>query len=301
MRHFALAMTMMVAGGVEAQQKKGDLAAEVARLQQEVVLHRQVLTSILQEEQQRDSLLLQLLNSSRGGAGVSLAPMSPDSAASDDAPASSTTSAGPGVSSRASGRRASNGRSVSGRVTATDGTPVPEGSWVFVQDVSSPAKGAVLEIRQHNKTFVPSATVVQRGTQLVFTNADVVFHDVFSHSPTNPFEIGAIRGGTKPQPVTMARPGVVDVFCNFHSKMNAQIMVVPGPLFAKADDQGNFKLENVPPGRHTIGAWTPNAKPVSTTVDVAADVGGVELYLSPEREPRPHLNKSDRAYGSYEP
>lgn len=298
MRHFALAVTMMVAGGVEAQQKKGDLAADVARLQQEVALHRQVLTNLLQEEQQRGALLLQLLNSSRGGGAVSLAPMSPDSAALDDAPASSTTSV---TAPRASARRASNGRSVSGRVTATDGTPVPEGSWVYVQDVSAPAKGAVLEIRQHNKTFVPSATVVQRGTQLVFTNADVVFHDVFSHSPTNPFEIGAIRGGTKPQPVTMSRPGVVDVFCNFHSKMNAQIMVVPGPLFTKADDQGNFKLENVPPGRHTIGAWSPNAKPVSTTVDVAADVGGVELNLSPEREPRPHLNKSDRAYGSYEP
>ncbi len=299
MRLFALAV-MLAAGGAEAQQAKKDLSADVARLQQEVALHRQILTNLLQDQQQRDSLLLQLLNASRG-APVSAAPVGPDPTAQDESSASGSPSpSGPGPVA-APARRVAIGRTVAGRVTAQDGAPVPEGSWVFVQDVSAPAKGTVLEIRQHNKTFVPAAAVVQRGTQLVFTNADVVFHDVFSHSPANPFEIGAIRGGTKPQPVSMARPGVVDVFCNFHSKMSAQIMVAPGPLFTKADEQGNFKLENVPPGRHTIGAWSPSAKPVTVSVEVAADVSGVELHLKPEREPRVHLNKSDRAYGSYEP
>ena len=295
MRHVALAIMMTAAGASAQQAKKGDLTTEVARLQQEVALHRQILTNLLQDQQQRDSLLLQLLNASRGGSPVSLAP-GPAATGSDLSPASDEPQ-GP----QQPVRKAAAGRSVSGRITATDGAPVPEGSWVFLQDISAPANGTVLEIRQHNKTFIPSAAVVQRGTKLVFTNADVVFHDVFSHSPANPFEIGAIRGGTKPPPVAMVRPGVVDVFCNFHSKMNAQIMVAPGPHFAKADERGNFKLENVPPGKHTIGAWTPNAKPVLATIEVGSDVSGVELHLKPEREARAHLNKSDRAYGSYEP
>lgn len=280
--------------GAQAQQPRKDLATELAQLQQEVALHRQILTNLLQDQQQRDSLLLQLLNASRG---VPSSPTSAGPSAGDEGSVASAGSRAPPVARRPS----PSGRTVSGRVTGVNGAPLPSGSWVFIQDVSAPAKGVALEIRQQNKAFVPSAAVVQRGTQLVFTNADVVFHDVFSHSPTNPFEIGAIRGGTKPPPVTMARPGVVDVFCNFHSKMTAQIMVAPGPLFAKVEDDGSFKLDNVPVGRRTIGAWTPNAKPVSATVDVSGDVAGVELKLTPEREVKPHLNKDDRAYGSYEP
>jgi plastocyanin len=300
MRQVILAMMTVAAGALGQPAKRGDLTTEVARLQQEVALHRQILTNLLQDQQQRDSMLLQLLNA-RGASAMSALP-----ASAADQTSSAEDGAGLGAASSAGApqpiaRRAPTGRSITGRITGIDGAPLPAGSWVFVQDVSAPARGAVLEIRQQNKTFVPSAAVVQRGTQLVFTNADVVFHDVFSHSPGNTFEINAVRGGTKPPPVAMVRPGVVDVFCNFHSKMTAQILVTPGPLFAKADDQGHFKLDNVPPGRHTLGAWTPNAKPVTTTVDLAGDLAGVELKLKPEREVRPHLNKSDRAYNSYEP
>jgi plastocyanin len=300
MRPLVLAVLAVAAVAARGQgAKKGDASAELARLEQEVALQRQILTNLLQDQVQRDSLLLQLLNARGGPAASAALPQArePGSALQESSgPALAAGAMGPGPA-----QRAPPGRAVSGRVLGADGAPLPAGSWAFLQDISAPAKGATLEIAQRNKAFIPAAAVIQRGTRVVFSNADAVFHDVFSHSPTNSFELGSMRTGTKGAPVAMTRPGLVDVFCNFHSKMNAQLLVVPGPHIAKADEKGEFKLENVPPGRHTLGAWTPNAKLVTVAIDVAGDVSGVDLKLAPSKEVKTHLNKEDRAYGSYEP
>jgi plastocyanin len=92
----------------------------------------------------------------------------------------------------------------------------------------SGGRGHTLEIKQKDKQFSPQVAVVQKGTTVSFPNLDAVFHSVFSTSGRNSFDLGSYRSGDPARSVTLTTPGVVEVFCNIHSKMNATILVVPG-------------------------------------------------------------------------
>jgi hypothetical protein len=50
--------------------------------------------------------------------------------------------------------------------------------------------------------------------------------------------------------------------------MEAYIVVLPHPYFAKTDRQGNFKIENVPPGKYTLKTWHEKKKSVSQGITV---------------------------------
>ena len=62
---------------------------------------------------------------------------------------------------------------------------------------------------------------------------------------------GSTSGATPPaipSPVRFDRPGIVRVFCDIHSHMNAFILVFSHPFFAVTDDEGRYRIDNVPPG-----------------------------------------------------
>src|SRR5262249_43068306 len=70
-------------------------------------------------------------------------------------------------------------------------------------------RGHTLEIKQKDKQFSPQTAVVQRGTSVVFPNLDSVFHNVFSTSGRNSFDLGSYRSGDTPRSVVLTTPGVV--------------------------------------------------------------------------------------------
>ena len=96
----------------------------------------------------------------------------------------------------------------------------------------------------------------------------------------------------------LTTPGVVEVFCNIHSKMNANILVVPGPLYAKVGADGSYRIDNVPIGARRVVAWSPNAKPAQQKIDVAASGGQANFTLEVEGG-KAHTNKLGQPYGSY--
>jgi plastocyanin len=171
--------------------------------------------------------------------------------------------------------------------------------YIFVENVrGTPVRGRTLEIKQENKQFSPRLAVVQAGTQVVFPNLDTVFHNVFSNSPKNSFDLGSYRAGDKPRSVIMTAPGLVEIFCNVHQKMNANIMVVPNNLYARVKSDGSFHIENVPVGARKLVAWSPNTKPMTQKIDVTPSGGQVAFNLEYE-EATAHANKMGLPYGSY--
>ncbi len=170
--------------------------------------------------------------------------------------------------------------------------------YVYVSDVKGrPVKNtAPVTIKQVNKQFQPSFLVVQRGTTVEFPNLDPIYHNVFSSSPGNTFDLGIYRKGDETKSVVLSSPGVVDIYCNMHSQMQASILVVPGPLFARVAEDGSFTLHNVPEGRHKLAAWSPGAKLLERTVDVKQ---GAFVDFTLEAKDSAHTNKFGLPYGSY--
>jgi plastocyanin len=121
---------------------------------------------------------------------------------------------------------------------------------------------------QRNETFVPHLLAITVGTTVDFRNTDHIFHNVFSLSRVKPFDLGRYATGHS-KPVRFDAPGVVRVFCEIHSHMNAFILVFSHPFFAVTDDDGNYRIENVPPGTYGVVAWNEGTasdpKPVTVT------------------------------------
>lgn len=118
-------------------------------------------------------------------------------------------------------------------------------------DEREPAR-AVMD--QRNETFVPHVLAVMVGTTVDFPNSDRTYHNVFSLSRAKRFDLGRYAVG-RSKSVVMDRPGIVRVFCDIHSHMNAFILVFAHRFFDVTDADGGFELPDVPAGTYTVVAW----------------------------------------------
>jgi plastocyanin len=169
---------------------------------------------------------------------------------------------------------------------------------VYVDDIVVPTRGTAT-MKQEGKQFSPGVLIVQKGTTVQFPNLDAFFHNVFSVTPDNSFDLGSYRQG-ETKGVTMSKPGVVNVYCNMHPQMVGHILVVPNGNYVHAGKDGFFRLSNVPTGHHRIVAWAPDSKPTVAEADVnETEAVTVELELKKGRG-GPHLKKDGLPYGSYD-
>ncbi len=99
---------------------------------------------------------------------------------------------------------------------------------------------------------------------------------MFSLSKTKSFDLGRYAAGHVASSVRFDRPGIVRVFCDIHSHMNAFILVFSHPFFAMTDGDGRYRIDNVPPGTYNVIAWNEgdSSEPRPVTVP---DGGAAEL------------------------
>jgi plastocyanin len=136
--------------------------------------------------------------------------------------------------------------------------------------VAGPAPGhAVLD--QRDERFVPHVLAVTTGSTVDFPNSDRIYHNVFSLSKTRSFDLGRYAAG-RSKTVKFDRPGVVRVFCDIHSHMNAFILVFGHPYFTLTDEDGRYRFDNVPPGTYNLVAWNEGVQ--SDPLPVVVPEGG---------------------------
>lgn len=139
---------------------------------------------------------------------------------------------------------------------------------VFVDDGESappPAKRAT--IRQRNAYFAPDFLAIAAGQSVDMPNDDQIFHNVFSFSKPNDFDLGLYPAGQSRQ-VTFEHAGVVKIYCSIHESMSGTIFVSPSPWFAVAKANGDFEIDGIPPGRHTLRVWNEKLPEVTRSVNL---------------------------------
>ena len=152
-----------------------------------------------------------------------------------------------------------------------------------------PAPRAAFDLRdeprarmnQRNETFVPHVLAIVAGTTVDFPNSDPTYHNVFSLSRTRTFDLGRYAAG-RSKAVRFDKPGIVRVFCDIHSHMSAYILVFSHRYFAVTDDDGRYRIDNVPAGTYTVMAWNEAMTLQSKRVTVP-DAGEVDLNFLLER------------------
>ena len=169
---------------------------------------------------------------------------------------------------------------IEGKVSGMKGKSVVYVDAIAGKTFSAPKEHPVVD--QKGLLFVPHIAIVQQGTTVEFLNSDNVQHNVFWTSVAGDKKAGHNLGtwpkGEK-RPFTFDKAGVVPLFCNVHPEMEGYIIVSPTPYFAETDDNGNYKIKDVPDGSYTVVAWHEGAKNQSKPVTVAGG-GKADFTLS---------------------
>jgi plastocyanin len=133
-------------------------------------------------------------------------------------------------------------------------------------------EGARAVMDQRDETFVPHVLAITAGTVVDFNNNDRTYHNVFSFTKGNRFDLGRYgRGQSKS--VRFDRPGIVRVFCDIHSHMSAFVLVFGHRFFAVTDAAGRYQIDGVPPGTYTLVAWNDGQARETRSVTVPESAG----------------------------
>jgi len=152
------------------------------------------------------------------------------------------------------------GAALDAYITTVAGAPVEDAA-VVVEPINAPMpkrrSGATIE--QRDREFTPYVTIVQTGTAIDFPNNDSIKHHLYSFSAAKSFEV-KLYAGKPSQPVVFDKPGEIALGCNIHDWMEAYILAVDTPYFAKTDSKGNARVANLPAGRYRVKIWHPRQK-----------------------------------------
>lgn len=131
-----------------------------------------------------------------------------------------------------------------------------------------PAKFRVIE--QRNKTFAPHLIAVPVGSTVAFPNFDSIYHNVFSLSQPQRFDLGLYKSGDMRQ-VVFNKPGIIRLGCNIHANMSAYLVVVDAPHYVVAEQDGGFSFRSLRPGKYKVQAWSEqSAEPTTTEITIKA-------------------------------
>ena len=176
------------------------------------------------------------------------------------------------------------------------GSPASAVVYAEPLDQGAPARGGSFTVTQKGKNFVPRVLGVPVGSTVTFPNDDQIFHNVFSLSPPQPFDLGLYRAGES-KARTFTQPAVYNVFCNIHPQMVAFLVVASTPWITTTSTDGSWRLE-VPPGRYRVTALSERSSPASIEVRVGGQSGSpVVITLDESRGVQTaHLNKFGKPY-----
>jgi hypothetical protein len=129
---------------------------------------------------------------------------------------------------------------------------------VFLKSISSGKAMDIPEARrslnQKQCRYEPHIMLAPETSNLEMKSSDAVLHTLHmdgaaSYNLPFPFTNQVV---TRP----MNTPGLVNLKCNGgHVWMNATVFVVSHPYYAVTQEDGRFKLTDVPPGQYEIVAW----------------------------------------------
>ncbi len=102
--------------------------------------------------------------------------------------------------------------------------------------------------------FSPHVVVIPKGATVKFANSDGTTHNVHTFPKKNKPENKNVAGGNSMEQV-LDKAETIPVKCDVHPWMKGFIFVTDATHYAVSDENGNFKIENLPAGDYTVNWW----------------------------------------------
>lgn len=158
---------------------------------------------------------------------------------------------------------------ISGKVSAPP--PLRAGVWIEGNGITAPASPPRIALAQKNYQFAQSLLIVPRGTSVEFPNNDNDYHNIYSLSRAQNFDIGRYKKSENPAPVVLFNTaGFVRLKCEIHDHMKGAVIIVNSPFCIPTDAAGKFTLNGLPPGRFTLHAQLDESTRWTAPVTVTA-------------------------------
>jgi plastocyanin len=171
------------------------------------------------------------------------------------------------------------------------------GVLVYLTGFRQSAPEQALRLDQRKRRFEPALLPIVAGQTVDFPNHDSIYHNVFSVSPVQSFDLGQYKRDDPPRQVRFERPGLVPVYCNIHPEMLSYVVVLENEAFALSEPDGSFAIRGVPPGDWVAHAWKPGAQRTSQPVQVLPGSTAELFFEVRETEPiKPHQRKDGSSY-----
>ena len=191
------------------------------------------------------------------------------------------------------------GGTVAGRVVLVrSGAEAPDASnaVVWIEGARSgggpaPSSGTM---KSEQKKFTPRIVVIRRNSTVEFPNADSIYHNAFSVSGGNRFDLGLYRAGASREK-KFEDPGLVRVYCNIHPQMVGFVMVVDSDFAAVTGPDGSFHFEGVPAGPHVVKVWHEEGGEGQSPAAAGGPPVNIKLDVT-NFKPLPHKNKYGKDY-----
>jgi hemoglobin len=151
------------------------------------------------------------------------------------------------------------------------------------------AKQRIME--QRKKTFWPRLLAVPPGSTVAFPNYDPLYHNVFSLSATQPFDIGSYKDGQS-RSMKFDKPGMVRLGCNVHAQMAAFIFVIDAPAYVPVEGNTQFNFRVLTPGKYRARVWSEHSKePKEQEVTIRDGVNEVTFDVKGDADKGPSTDK----------
>lgn len=120
-----------------------------------------------------------------------------------------------------------------------------------------PAPSTPVTLDQRRCEYAPHVLGIMVGQPLKVVSEDPTTHNIHVMAKDNRSWNVSQQPGAPALTEHFTHPEImIAVKCNEHPWMKAYIGVTTNPFFAVSGDDGSFAIQNLPPGRYTIAAWT---------------------------------------------
>jgi len=130
-----------------------------------------------------------------------------------------------------------------------------------VVSITNITKGKALDaaakplLDQNGCQYKPHVLLIPAGSTVDIQNSDGILHNIHTYSKKNPPLNQAQPKFKKVIQQKFDQPEAFEVKCDAHGWMGGWFVVMEHPYYVITDENGAFKLTDVPPGEYEVKVW----------------------------------------------